>query len=189
MHVRHHHVHGRSHQAERTTGEHHALIVQTGHQHLDATADHTEHVGFGYFAILEDQLAGVGAAHAELVQLLRRGKALHALFDQERGDALGAAIRIGLGIDHQHIGIRAVGDPHLVAVEHVVITALVRAQLHRDHVRAGARFAHRQRADQLAAAQAGQVALLLIFVAVLAQLVHAQVRVRTVGQRDGTGGA
>ncbi|MNV41488.1 hypothetical protein D3C71_1331270 [compost metagenome] len=188
MHVGHHHVHGRGHQPQRAAGQHHALEIQPGHQHVDAAADRAQHVPGRHFAVLEHQLAGVGAAHAQLVQLLRGGEPLHALFHQEGGDALGTGLEVGLGVDHQHVRIRAVGDPHLVAVEHVVVAALVRAQFHRDHVRAGAGFTHRQRADLLAAAQPGQEALLLVFGAVLAQLVHAQVRVRAVGQADAAGG-
>jgi hypothetical protein len=88
----------------------------------------------------------VGEAHAQLVQLLRGGEALHALLDHEGGHALGAGVHVGLGIDHQGVGVPAVGDPHLVAVEHVAVAALVGAQLHR-HVGTGARLAHGQRAD------------------------------------------
>src|SRR6185503_18850214 len=49
-------------------------------------------------AILEHQFAGVGAAHAELVEFLRGGKSLHALFDDEGGHAARAGVEIGLGV-------------------------------------------------------------------------------------------
>ena len=39
----------------------------------------------------------------------------------EGGDAARAGFEVGLGVDHQHVGIRAVGDPHLVAVEHAAV--------------------------------------------------------------------
>ncbi len=38
----------------------------------------------------------------------------------------GAGFGIGLGVDHQRVGVGAVGDPHLAAVEHVAVAALVR---------------------------------------------------------------
>jgi hypothetical protein len=101
-------------------------------------------VFFRHFAILEHQFAGVGAAHAELVEFLRGGKSLHALFDDEGGDAAGTGVGIGLGIDHQRVGNRAVGDPHLAAVEHEAIALLLGACLHRHHVGAGGRLRHRE---------------------------------------------
>ncbi|MNS91120.1 hypothetical protein D3C72_1251970 [compost metagenome] len=181
------HIHAGLHDAHRPAGQHRALIVQPAHQHLGAAVLRAEDVLDRHLHVLEHQLAGVRAAHAQLVQLLRHREALHALLDDKGGHAARAQVRLGLGVDHQHIGVGAVGDPHLVAVEHVAVAALVRAQLHRHHVRTRARFAHRQRTDLGAAAQVRQEALLLRLGAVLAQLVHAQVRVRAVGQADATG--
>jgi hypothetical protein len=54
-----------------------------------------------HFDVVEHQLAGVAAAHAQLVELLRDGKALHALLDQEGRDAARAQLGLGLGVDHQ----------------------------------------------------------------------------------------
>lgn len=96
---------------------------------------------------------------------------------------------IGLGVDHQGVGVGAVGDPHLGAVEHVAVALLVGAQLHADHVGAGARLAHRQRADVLAGNQLGQVLGFLRGGAVAVDLVHAQIGVRAVGQADRGAGA
>ncbi len=55
---------------------------------------------------------------------------MHALLDDEGGHALGAGRRIGLGVNHQGVGVAAVGDPHLGAVEHVAVAFLVGPQLH-----------------------------------------------------------
>ncbi len=93
-----------------------------------------------------------------------------------------ALVQVGLGVDHAGVGVRAVGDPGLAAVEHVAVAALLGAQLHGDHVGAGIGFAHGQRADVLATDQLGQVAGLLLGVAVAVDLVDAQVRMRAVGQ-------
>jgi hypothetical protein len=136
----------------------------------------------GTIAVLEHQLAGVRAAHAELVELLRDRETLETLFDQEGGHAARAGFQIGLGIDHQRVGVGAVGDPHLGAVEHPVVALEVGAQLHRDDVGAGVRLGHRQRADMLAGDQLRQVFRLLFRRAVALDLVDAQVRVRAVGQ-------
>jgi hypothetical protein len=82
------------HDAERSAGQHHALGIQAAHQHAHAFADLTDDVLGGNLAILEHQFAGVGAAHAELVELLRGGETLHAFLDDEGGHAA-AAGRIG----------------------------------------------------------------------------------------------
>jgi hypothetical protein len=139
--------------------------------------------------VLEHHLAGVAAAHAQLVELLRGGKALHALLDDEGGDAARAQLGLGLGVDHHGVGVGAVGDPHLGAVQQVVAALVLGAQLHADDVAAGARLAHGQRAHVLAADQLGQVFLLLRLAAVALDLVDAQVAVRAVGQADGGAGA
>ncbi len=86
-----------------------------------------------------------------------------------------AGSRIGLGVDHVDAGLGAVGDPHLAAVQHVVVAVPDRFQPHADHVGAGVGLGHGQRADVLAAAQLRQVLLLLFFAAVLADLVDTQV--------------
>jgi hypothetical protein len=160
----------RLHDAERARCQHRALVVEAGHQHVDAAADLAQHVFFRHFAIVEHQLAGVGTAHAELVELLRGGKSLHSLFDDEGGHAARTGAGISLGIDHQRIGDRAVGDPHLAAVDDETVALLLGAGRHRYHVRAGARLRHRQRTDMFAGNQLGQIFPLLRLVAVAADL-------------------
>ena len=124
----------------------------------------------------------MAAAHAELVELLRHRKAPEGLLDQEGGDAAGPRGRIGLGIDDQDIGVGSVGDPHLAAVEPIVVAAQLGAQRHRHHIGAGARLGHGQRADVLATDQPGQILAALGLAAIAHDLVHAQVGVRPVGQ-------
>jgi hypothetical protein len=80
-----------------------------------------ENVLLGNFAVLKDQFAGIGAAHAELVELLRGRKSLETFLDQKCRDAARPSRRIGLGVDHEDLGLRSVGDPHLAAVEDVAV--------------------------------------------------------------------
>ena len=167
---------------KRTRRQHHPLVVEAGHQHVDAVADGAEHVLLRHLAIRKHQLGGVGAAHAELVELLRGRKTLEALFDDERRDAAGAGGAVGLGVDHQRVGERAVGDPHLGAVENVAVALLVGAGAHRHHVGARPRLRHRQRADVFARDQLGQVFALLGLGAVAAELVDAEIGMGAVGQ-------
>ena len=111
-------------------------------------------------------------------------KPLHALLDQERGNALRPGLRIGLRVDDERVGVRPVGDPHLGAVEDVAIALAVGAQPHRHDIGPGTGLAHRERADVLAADELRQVFAFLRVAAVAADLVHAQVRVRAIGQPD-----
>ena len=170
-------------------GEHDALVVEARHQHVDAVADGAEHVVLRHLAIGEHEFAGVGAAHAELVELLRRRKTLEVLLDDEGGDAARAGGAVGLGVDHQRVGDRPIGDPHLRAVENIAVALAVGARAHRHHVGAGARLRHRQRADVLAGNQLGQIFAFLFGTAVAAELVDAEVGMRAVGQADRGGGA
>ena len=93
-----------------------------------------------------------------------------------------AFVQVGLGIDHVGVGVGAVGDPGLAAVEHIVVAALLGTQLHRHDVGAGVGLAHGQCADVLAADQLGQVLELLLMGAVAVDLVDAQVGMGPVGQ-------
>lgn len=109
----------------------------------------------GDFAVLENELARIRAAHAELVELWRRAEALGAPFDDEGGDAvlLLRGARVRPRVHDQHVGVRAARDPELAAVQEVVVALLLGLQLHRHHVGAGVGLGHRQSTHVLAAAQ------------------------------------
>ena len=51
-------------------GQHRALVVEAAHQHAARRRSPGPDVLLRHLAVLEHQLAGVGAAHAELVELL-----------------------------------------------------------------------------------------------------------------------
>src|SRR3546814_17364144 len=75
----------------------------------------------------------------------------------EGGDAARPRLGIGLGVDHQGVGLAGIGDPHLAAVEDVAVALLVGAGAHADDVGAGARPAHGQRADVLPGSEESRV--------------------------------
>ena len=183
-----HDVQAGLHDAHRAPGEHGALVVEPGHQHPHALVFAAEDVLRRHLAVGEHQLPGVGAAHAQLVELLGAGEAGKIALDEKGGDAPGAGVGLGLRIDHIDVGVGAVGDPHLVAVEHETVAPALGAEFHAHHVRAGTGLAHRQGADVLAAAQPGQVPGFLFGRAVLADLVDAQVGVGAVGETHRGGG-
>ena len=189
MHIGHHDVERRLHQPERPCGEHGALVVEAGHQHADPLPHLAEHVLLRHFAILEDELAGLRAAHAELVEFLRDRESRERLLDDEGGDPARAGVGIGLGVDDERIRLRPVGDPELRAVQEEAVAALLGAELHGDDVGACARLRHRERTEMLARDELRQIARLLPGIAPAKDLVHAEIGVRAVGEADGTRGA
>src|SRR5438876_1131613 len=85
-------------------GKHGTLVVEPAHQHAHPLVDLAQHVFRRHLAIGEDELGRRRAAHPHLVELLRRGETLHALLDEEGGDAARPGIGRGLGIDDQCLG-------------------------------------------------------------------------------------
>jgi hypothetical protein len=74
--------------------------------------------------IVEEDLRGVGGAHAELVELARD---LHALGLHRQADQRLVAVRrsvAGVGEQAHPVGLRAVGGPHLAAIDDVVAAVL-----------------------------------------------------------------
>ena len=57
--------------------------------------------------IVEDEFAGVGAAHAELVELAGARESLEGLFYDESCDALGGLFGLGFGVNYDVICIGA----------------------------------------------------------------------------------
>jgi hypothetical protein len=108
-----------------------------------------------------------------LSSFLRDAESLHALFDEEGRNSARAQLGFALGIDHQGVGVRPVGDPHLVAIEQVVAALVFCTQLHAQHVAAGTRLAHGQCTDMLTGDQFGQVFGALLGRAVAPDLVDA----------------
>ena len=127
-------IHAGGHDAERAARQNRALVVEAGHQNLHALADLAEDVFLRHFAIVEEERKRIGAAHAELVEMLAVAETRKTLLDDEGGHAARAGFEIGLGVDDQRVGVAAVGDPHFRAVEDVAVAFLVRAQPHRDDV-------------------------------------------------------
>ena len=88
--------------------------------------------------------------------------------------------RVGLHRRDHEVGVDAVGDERLRAVDDVVVVLADRAGRHRRQVRADARLGHRERRDQRAVGDARQPALGLLRRAVLEEVGQADVVV----QRD-----
>ena len=92
---------------QRTGAQDESLQIETLHEDADTLVELTEHVLLGDEDILKDQFAGIGAAHAELVQLTRARETLEALLNDKGRDALGAFLGLGLGVDDDEIRVGA----------------------------------------------------------------------------------
>ena len=95
--------------------------IRSDHNAVTVKTDHS--VKHRHFDVIEKQLASVGAAHAELVELVAAAEAFPVAFDDECSDTVRPFFQVGLGVDHVGVGIRTIGDPGLAAVDHVVIAA------------------------------------------------------------------
>ena len=123
-------------------------------------ADLAEHVLDRHLAVVEDERAGRRAANAHLLLFRADGEAGEIAFDEERGELLA----IDLREDGEQIGEVRVRDPHLLAVQDVVLA------VGREHGLAcgcsarRSRWCFRQRvsADHLARRQLRQILLLLL---------------------------
>ena len=113
----------------------------------------------------------------------------HAFFNQESRDATGAKFGFSFGVDDQGVSIRAIGDPHLAAVEHVITAFVFGFEFHADDVTACIGFRHRQGTHVFATDEFWQVLLALRVRAVAFDLVHTQIAVRAVAQADAGRGA
>ncbi len=139
-----------------------ALLRQALHHRDEAHPLGAETVLVGHADVLEEELGRVGLVHADLVELASVDEALHAALDHEQRDALGALGRVGPGGHDDEVGLVAVGDEGLGAVEDPGVTVADGGRLEGGEVGAAGGLGHRDGADELAARHAGQPALLLL---------------------------
>ena len=143
-----------------------ALPGQFPHEQFEALALGTQPRVTGKLNILEKQLGGVLRVHAELVEVAALRETRKAGIHQKQRDALGTGGRVGLGHHDHHIGVLAVGNKGLLAVENVAVAPRLRRCPHPLQVGAGARLGHGDGADDFALGHARQIAVLLLFGAI-----------------------
>ena len=110
---------------------------------------------------VNDSSAVSWRVQAELVQVAAALEAGHAALEDQQRHALVPVLAGAHRGDHQ-VGVDAVGDEGLAAVDDVVVAVALRARADAGQVGAGAGLGHRDRGDQLAGRDAGQPALLLL---------------------------
>jgi hypothetical protein len=98
---------------------------------------------------VEEQQRGVGRVHADLVDLLLGDPGQVHRHDDQALVLVHRAVA-GIGEQAAPVGLQAVGDPHLAAVDDVVAAVLARGGLQRRDVGAAAGLAHRDAAHHVA---------------------------------------
>ena len=133
----------------------------------------------------EEQLGGVLRVQADLLEVAAPLEAVHAPLEHEQRHALVPLARVGLDRGDDEVGVDAVGDEGLRAVDDVVVAVADGRGRHRGEVGADARLGHGDGGDQLARRDARQPAGLLLVGAVAQEVRQADVVV----QRDAEPGA
>ena len=82
-----------------------------------AFADFAQQIFRGHLAVVQNDGASRGAANAQLARLATDGEARKISFHQERSELFS----VDLGKDREQVGEAGVGNPHLFAVENVVL--------------------------------------------------------------------
>ena len=116
----------------------------------EAVAFLADAVALGHAHAVEENLRGVRGMHAQLVELARHGDAFR--FHRQADQRLVAMRRAVAGVGEQAhpIGLRAVGDPHLAAVDDVVVAVGARIGLDRGDVGSGAGLGNADAGDRIA---------------------------------------
>ena len=126
-----------------------------------------QQVGGRHLDIVEEQFRRVLRLQAELLQVAAAAEALGlGGLDDDQRDAARLLLRVGLGDDDDKIGMLAVGDEGLLAVDDILVAGHPRGRAHGLEVGAGARLGHGDGADQFAGRHLRQPAAFLLFRAV-----------------------
>ena len=150
----------------------------------EALVDVTEPLRVGQLDVVEVQLGGVGAAHAELAVQRLLAEALGAFVDDEGGDALLLLRRVGERENDEDVSDGALGDEHLRAVEHPAVALAHGGGLEARGVGAAAGLGEAPRSQELGGGELRQVAALLVFVAEDANVAGAEAVVRGDGEGE-----
>ena len=125
----------------------HALFLELHHLIGEAEAFLADAETLRHAHVVEMDLRRVARMHAEFLQRARDGHALrlHRQTDQRLVAVDGAVA--GVGEQAHPIGLRAVGRPHLAAVDDVVAAVFARGRFDRRDVGAGADFRDAEAGD------------------------------------------
>ena len=169
-----HAVLGRAHHAP---GDAVARAVEAAERTAQA-GDVRQQRAFRHDDAVQHDLAGDRGAQRQLAADLRRGEALHSLFEDEALDLV--VMRGRFRPDDEHVGDRRVGNPHLRAGETIAVRHLFGARLHAARIGAGIRLGEAETADPFAGRELRQIFLALLLGAVGIDRIHHQRRLHAV---------
>ena len=150
------------HAGDRADGRHQPLALEVRHHVVEALVLLAEKIADGNPAILEEEQRGVRGEVADLRQLLRDAEPLHVGRERHQRHAAvsGAA---GAHREGDEVRPTAVRDPHLGAVDHVVVAGPARGRAEVGHVAAGVGLGDAQGGDLLSRQGGDEELLLLLF--------------------------
>ena len=105
------------HNAHGTRRQNSSLVIKPRHEYGDTGVNFAEYVFDGDRTVREYELRSIGAAHTQFVELLTLREAREITLNDERGNPTRARVRRCFGVNHVGVRIRAVGDPHFIAIE------------------------------------------------------------------------
>ncbi len=149
----------------RHVGADHPLVLELHHLLLEAAADLADRVRHRHAHVLEHELGGVAGAVAHLGDLPADAEAGSGRRHDDHRHAGVAALVARAREQAEPVGLRAVGDPHLAAVDDPVVAVAHGAGADAGDVAAGVGLGHRDGADHLAAERRLEVGLLQLVAA------------------------
>ena len=125
--------------------------------------------------------------HADLVEIAPPPEALHLLgLDHDNRYAFGTGVHICLGNNKHDIGVLAVCDECLLAIDDVITALAPRSSAHRLQIRSRARLSHCDSADQFSRCHFGKPFELLRFGAISEQIMRNDIRMDAVARAEAT---
>ena len=117
-------------------------MIKRRHCRFPAVAFFAEHVAGRYFHVFECNAARVGTTLPQFMFVLADFHAGRIRWHEKAADTFVALGLIGEGNYKKPFGLRRVGDPHLLAVEYVIIARFGRGGFDRLYITAGAGFSN-----------------------------------------------
>ena len=157
-------VHRAASDSDGSDGDGGTSVIEGSHGNLEAIALLAEAVLLGDHDVLKGEATGVRAALAEVDLLPADGQTLGVGLDDESGHSLVARSRVGLGQNKEPVGLARVGDPHLGAVEDVLVALLHGGGADAGDIGSSARLSHTIGGLERSLNETSEVLLLLLLV-------------------------
>src|SRR5438067_5295463 len=149
--------------AQRQRRDRDSSSIKDAHRIDESIAFLAQKIGRRHATVLKDHFGGVAGAQPQLVFFLAGAKTLHALFDNERREAVRSRGLIGHSDYNHNVSVMTVGDECLRPVEHETIALANGGSSSAAGIRSRTRLGQPPGAEKLTAGQFGNVFSLLLF--------------------------